>query len=137
MIFEETGGLRKSPHSDNFSLVKRLRANPPEEKPGLPVLKCQNTNFYSQLDEAMFFEAMERIPAIKKIEGRGPDLFLYVPSRLSNKTLRDIIGLFFRYHVDMRQLAVFLTEKNRPWFHNPQSFWFQKIFSKRRPPASR
>ena len=94
------------------------------------VLKCQNTMFYSQLDEAMFFDAMKRISAIRKIEGRGPVLFLSVPSRLSNKSLREIIGLFFRYDVDMRQLATFLTEKNQPWFHNPEKFWFKKVFSK-------
>jgi hypothetical protein len=98
----------------------------------MPVLKCHNTMFYSELDEAMFFDALKRVSAINKIEGQGPDLLLSVPARLSNKTLREVIGLFARYNVDLRQLAVFLTEKNRPWFYNPETFWFKRVFSDRK-----
>jgi hypothetical protein len=100
------------------------------------VLKCHNTWFYSQLDEAMFFEALKRISAVKNIEGSGPDLFISVPTRLSNKTLREVIGLFFRYDIDMRQLAAFLTERNRTWLHDPETFWFEKVFSQRRTRAN-
>ena len=96
----------------------------------MPVLKCHNTMFYSQLDEVIFFDALKKISAIMKIEGRGPDLFLSVPSRLSDNTLRQVLGLFFRYDVDMRQLAPFLTEKNRSWFHDREKYWFKKVFPK-------
>ena len=97
----------------------------------MPVLKCHKTTFYSHLDEAMFFGALKKIPAVMKIEGRGPDLFLSVRSRLSDKTLRELLGLFFRYGVDMRQLAPFRTEKNHVWFSSPDSYWFKKVFAKR------
>jgi hypothetical protein len=95
----------------------------------MPVLKCHKTTFYSQLDEEMFFHALKQISGVKKVEGW--DLFFAVPSRLSNKTLRELLGLFFRYKVDMRQLAQFLTKSNRAWFHSPDAYWFKKVFSPR------
>ena len=97
----------------------------------MPVLKCHKTTFYSQLDEEMFFTGLKKISAVKKIEGRGRDLFFSVSSRPSNKTLRELLGLFFRFKVDMRQLAQFLTKKNRPWFRSPEAYWFKKVFSTR------
>ena len=95
----------------------------------MPTLKCSNTVFFSQLDEAMFFDALNKISAIKKIEGRGSDLFLSVPSHLSDKALRDLLGLFFRYELDMRQLAHFLTPKNRSWFRVRKKYWFKRVFA--------
>jgi hypothetical protein len=96
----------------------------------MPTLKCSDTMFYSPLDEGMFFDALNKITAIKKIEGRGSDLFLSVPSRLSNKALRELLGLFFRYNVDMRQLARFLTAENRSWFLGRETYWFKRVFAK-------
>ena len=97
----------------------------------MPILKCHEMMFYSQLDEEIFFDALKKISAVKKIEGIGSDLLLSVPSRLSDKALRELLGLFFRYQVDMRQLAPFLTEKNRSWFCGTEKYWFKKVFSKR------
>ena len=96
----------------------------------MPTLKCSNTVFFSQLDEGMFFDGLKKISAVKKIEGRGPDLFLSVPSRPSNKALRELLGLFFRYDVDMRQLAHFLTAQNRSWFRDREKYWFKRVFAK-------
>ena len=95
----------------------------------MPLLKCHDTVFYSQLDEDMFFGGLKKIRAVKKIEGRGPDLFVSVPSRLSDKALRELVGLFFRYKIDMRQLAQFLTEKNRSWYQAEEKFWHKQVFS--------
>lgn len=97
----------------------------------MPLLKCHKISFYSQLDEELFFTGLKKISAVKKIEGKGPDLFVSVPSRLSDKTLRELLGLFFRFNVDMNQLAQFLTPKNRSWFRKPKTFWFESVFSKR------
>jgi len=96
----------------------------------MPVLICHKTRFYSHLDEGMFFGALEKIAGVKKMEARGADLFLHVSSRLSDKALRELLGLFFRYGVDMRQLAIFITEKNRSWFYGPEKYWFESVFSK-------
>jgi|LakMenE01Jun11ns_1017448.scaffolds.fasta_scaffold9710017_1 hypothetical protein len=97
----------------------------------MPTLTCRKTTFYSPLDEAMFFGALRKIASVRKVEGRGEDLVLTVASRLSDKSLRELLGLFLRYKVEMRQLAQFLTEKNRVWFRSPNAYWFKKVFPPR------
>lgn len=78
----------------------------------MPKLCCHRVRFYSQADEAGFFHALESIKVIRKIEGRGEDLVLTVPAGLSEEGLRDLLGVFRRYGVDLRQLAVFRTVGN-------------------------
>jgi hypothetical protein len=97
----------------------------------MPVLKCHKTTFYSQLDEEMFFTGLKKIAGVSRIEGRGWDLLFSVRAQPSEKTLRELLGLFFRYKVDMRQLAQFLTTQNRAWFRSPDAYWFKKVFSAR------
>jgi hypothetical protein len=97
----------------------------------MPILKCHKTVFYSQLDEEMFFAGLKKISGVKNIEGQGWDLLFSVPSRVSEKTLRELLGLFFRYKIDMSQLAQFITEKNKAWFESPEAYWFTKVFKKK------
>ena len=97
----------------------------------MPILKCHKTTFYSQLDEEMFVAGLKKISGVKNIKGRGWDLFLSVPSKVSEKTLRELLGIFYRYKVDMRQLAQFTTEKNKVWFESPEAYWFTKVFKKK------
>lgn len=94
----------------------------------MPILKCHKTAFYSQLDEEMFFAGLRRISGVKDIKGEGFDLLFSVPLRVSGKSLRELLGLFFRYKIDMRQLSQFATEKNRAWFESSEAFWFSKVF---------
>jgi len=98
----------------------------------MPILKCQETVFYSQLDETMFFAALQRISAVQKITGSGADLFVTVASRPSDKALRELLGLFHRYQVDLRQLAQFATKKNHVWFRASNAYWSKAVFSTRR-----
>ena len=97
----------------------------------MPVLKCRKTVFYSQLDEGMFFDALKKISAVRKIEGSSSDLFLSVSARLSDKALRELLGLFFRYQIDMSQLAQFATTKNQKWFRTSDAYWAKSVFAKR------
>ena len=97
----------------------------------MPVLKCHKTVFYSQLDEEIFFDALRKISAVKKIEGRGSDILLSVPSRISDEALRGLLGLFFRYRIDMRQLAPFITAGSRDWSGRSEAFWFKRVFAAR------
>jgi hypothetical protein len=97
----------------------------------MPILKCHQLTFNSQLDEEMFFYGLGKISAVKKIEGVGQDVLVSVPAKISDKALRELLGLFFRYEVDLRQLAPFLTEKNRSWFCGPEAYWYKKVFPKK------
>ncbi|WNE40698.1 MAG: hypothetical protein mread185_000155 [Mycoplasmataceae bacterium] len=93
-------------------------------------LICKKVIFHSQLDDDMFFEWIKRIRCISEIKGKGDELYLYVEKdKVNEKYLREILALFYRYNIDMKQLQVFLNEKNKPWFFdNKEAFWNKKVF---------
>jgi len=49
-------------------------------------------------------------------------------SRLSEASLRDLLALFSRYEIPMRQLAQFENAKNTSWFRAPRMYWHQRVF---------
>lgn len=98
----------------------------------MPILRCHAVTFYSQLDEKLFFDGLRAIAAVSKIEGAGPDILVHVRSRPSATALRDLLGIFFRYEVDMKQLAQFVTPENRPWFRTPGMYWSRLVFGQTR-----
>ncbi|MDX5364803.1 MAG: hypothetical protein LPK88_00115, partial [Alphaproteobacteria bacterium] len=95
--------------------------------------------FYSENDEAAFFEWLSRISCISKLTGEGYELRLQINrTRISDGNLRELIAVFTRYKIDMRQLAQFLTEKNRGWFKdNPDAYWHKKIFGRNISPGGK
>lgn len=99
---------------------------------GNKYLTCKGVTFYSQRDEDAFFWWIKQIPCIEKFEGAGDELYLdLVDERLSDDDLDDLIGLFYRYKIDMKQLAQFLTPENKGWFFdNKRAFWHKRVFSK-------
>jgi hypothetical protein len=97
----------------------------------VPTLTCKRVIFYSQGDEAAFFNWISRIKAIKTVKGVGDEIRLVVPRRrISAESLRDLLALFFRYKVDMGQLSTFATPENGEWFKNPKMYWHRKVFLK-------
>jgi hypothetical protein len=85
-------------------------------------LVCKRVTFYSQNDEDAFFEWISKIRGIKRWEGVGDEIHLYLPkSTTSNKCLRELMSLFSRYNVDRRQLQPLLNDKNRQLYmdYNP------------------
>lgn len=67
-------------------------------------LRCHRVRFYSPADEKMFFEFIKQIKAIRRIEGVGEDIFLHVKTPASEKSLRDLAGLFGRYDIASTEL---------------------------------
>ena len=94
----------------------------------MPTLICKRVTFYSPGDEFAFFEFARRIKGVREIEGVGDEIHIHVSARLSDTSLRDILGLFQRYKIEMRQLSQFETVKNREWFRDERKFWFKKIY---------
>ena len=94
----------------------------------MPILKCHAVEYCSLLDEEIFFYALKRISAVEKIEGAGRDLFITVRSKPSKQSLRELLGLFFRYEIDMSQFAVFETKQNAAWFRAPSAYWAKLVF---------
>lgn len=94
------------------------------------ILICKSVLYHSILDETAFFEWINKIPSIVNVDGSGDELYLYIKRRsISDKDLRELIGLFYRYKVDMKQLQIFLNERNKEWFFGkPKGYWHTEIF---------
>ena len=93
-------------------------------------LTCKKVKFHSFKDEAAFFWWIQQIPCIEKCEAAGNELYLDLTKKnLNNKDLDELIGLFYRYKIDMKQLAQFLTPANKSWFlDNKKAFWHKRVF---------
>lgn len=91
-------------------------------------LKATSTLYYSAGDEYAFFDWLSRIECVGEPWGRGEELFIPLVRAPTDDDLREIIALFFRYKVDMRQLAQFRSESNAKWFGNRRSFWHRRVF---------
>jgi hypothetical protein len=96
-------------------------------------LVCKRVKFHFAKDEDAFFWWLKRIPCIEKIDAVRDELYLHLVKRpLIDQDLRDLIGLFYRYKIDMKQLAQFLTKKNKKWFFdNPKGFWHRRVFGRK------
>ncbi len=101
-------------------------------------LECKKVVFYSPSDESAFFAWAESIPAVSSVSGRGRRILLAVDSRkISEESLRELLALFWRYSVSMKQLARFQNSRNASWFHATDAFWFTRVFGAGRPSRSR
>jgi hypothetical protein len=84
-------------------------------------LKCSPLRFYSNNDEKLLFTWLKKIKSIVRIEGIGRELHLIFASNyISNKDLRELMGLFDRYKFNGAQLKVFMNESNKDWFEDIQ-----------------
>ena len=94
------------------------------------ILVCKAVRFYCNKDEDAFFEWIKKIDCIDETSGAGRELYLHIASNIINdQGLDDLIGLFFRYKIDMKQLQSFLTDANKHWFYdNKKAFWYKKVF---------
>lgn len=93
------------------------------------ILICRSVIFYSENDENSFFEWIKKIECIERIAGLKNELYLHmVCDDLHDHDLRDLLALFYRYRIDMKQLQIFLNPENEKWFKNPQSYWYEKVF---------
>lgn len=76
-------------------------------------LTCKRVSYYSLLDEDMFFEWIKRIKCIESFEGAGDELYLdLVDKDLSYEDMKNLIALFSRYKINMKQLREFINKDN-------------------------
>lgn len=73
------------------------------------------------------FEWLHKIRNVS-VTGVGPNLVFDVRRPLSHTGLRELLGLFFRYQLDMRSLAALRTKANESWFADPAMYWFAAVF---------
>ena len=89
-------------------------------------LVATGVRYLSQGDETSFFEWLGRIECVQNVRGEGRSLFIELGSPPTDEDLRELIGLFYRYDIDMPQLAGFA---DREWVRNPDAFWHQRLFA--------
>lgn len=78
------------------------------------LLICKSVRFHCRKDEDAFFEWINKIDCIAKTSATGRELYLHICADvIHDYDLRDILGLFSRYKIDMQQLARFLTNTNK------------------------
>jgi hypothetical protein len=92
-------------------------------------LEAKEVVFYSDGDEAAFFEWLGKISAVDGSKGVGRVLHISVArDRVDEEALRELLALFFRFGIDMRQLSVFDSDVFATWFRSPTSYWFKAVF---------
>lgn len=92
-------------------------------------LKAQATRFFSRLDEDAFFEWLKKLPCVSEFEGKGDTLFIRVlKSKVDEYALRELLALFQRYRIDMKQLSAFDKRGFADWFHSRKAYWYESVF---------
>jgi len=88
--------------------------------------------FYARKNEDAFFEWIKKIDCIDEISAAGKELYLHISTDdIHDQDLDDLIGLFYRYKINMKQLQRFLTKDSKKWFYdNKKSFWHRRVFGK-------
>ncbi|AZZ95960.1 hypothetical protein [Pseudoalteromonas sp. R3] len=95
-------------------------------------LEAKSIKFLSTADEQSFFDRLNALSCVNDVFGQGFSIIIDTDKSPDDKELRELIALFYRYNVDMKQLRVFLSKSNRIWFkHNRQSYWYKKVFGNR------
>ena len=100
---------------------------------GLPEMQIeiQLTTFYSRGDELRFFQGLKEIGCIQNVKGVGRGLVFDIAlSRLRKENLFELIGLLWRYQIDLTPLRA-LSEKNKKyaWLTETKFYWHEKMYS--------
>ena len=88
-------------------------------------LNCSGIRFGSQLDEKHLFEWASEISCFLRWD---QDTLVIKSKNISREALYDLIALFWRYQIPMKQLAQFENTRNSKWFRNSGMYWHEKVF---------
>jgi hypothetical protein len=87
-------------------------------------LRAEHVRYYSQNDEAAFFDWLAKIKCVTKTVGSGYTLSIMVQLDLVDQDgLRDLLALFHRYHIGKSQLVALVRPEFSAWFHEKGKFW--------------
>ena len=92
-------------------------------------LQATGVRFFSQGDEGAFFAWLDKLPFVARYEGRGRTLYISINSMAVDEDgLREMLALFRRYGVELRQLAAFDRDEFAEWFRDKQAYWYKDVF---------
>ena len=92
------------------------------------VLVATSVTYYHPNDETAFFEWLARMECVEGFDGAGHDLFIRLRGRPTKYDLQELLAFFFRYGIDISQLARFETRSNKAWLRDPQKYWHERMF---------
>ncbi len=96
------------------------------------VLSAKRVWYFSEHDEAAFFEWLDKLPCVQRYEGKLDVLSIYVdPSKVNESSVRELLALFRRYSVEMTQLRVLDRDEFASWFRDPRAYWHAAVFEMR------
>lgn len=73
--------------------------------------------FYSNEDEDLFFEWLQKLPCVKDFKGYGEELHVSVKKEIDFNDYINLRGIFKRYKFkNADQLKLFMNETNNRWF---------------------
>ena len=88
-------------------------------------LDCSGIHFGSQLDEKHLFVWASELSCFVRWE---QDTLIVKSRRISSEALRQLIALFNRYGIPMKQLAQFKARSNASWFNDSKKYWHKQVF---------
>ena len=92
-------------------------------------LEARGVRFFSPYDEKAFFKWLDKLPCVEKYAGRGIAIYISINQEaVDEDALRELLALFRRYGVDMKQLRVFDSSSFAGWFRNSGAYWFDSVF---------
>ena len=92
-------------------------------------LICDSVSYHSQGDEISFFNWLNSIESVVKVQGFGTELEVTVSSNaIPDDDLREFLAIFTRYGVELKQLRIFENSSNKDWFtHNKVAYWYKNL----------
>ncbi len=103
----------------------------------MPKIVSRLGSFYSNADEENFFGWLQCIASVSKVVGKPDGLHVSLSRSPTDKHLRQLIAILYRYDFDITPLAAFLSDRNRTWFADPGMFWHQGVFGRGKPRRAR
>ncbi len=94
----------------------------------MAVLEFECPHFRSAGDERALFDWLERLHGVSRVRGRGTVVRFSLSEPVSDETLREVLGLYWRYGIDPGPLAGMETSENRHWFRAAGTFWYASVF---------
>jgi hypothetical protein len=99
-------------------------------------LEATSVKYFAPGDERAFFAWLDQIPCVKRYAGRGHTLYISVDAAAVDQDgLRELLALFFRYGIELGQLAALDRNELTDWFRDKKAYWYKEVFGK--PPARR
>ena len=92
-------------------------------------LRAKAVGFLSEQDEAMFFHWLRQLEEFASVRHEGDTLVIDVEkSKCHEYELRELIALFHRYAIEMRQLRAFETRSNQTWLASERAYWHRAMY---------